>query len=436
MKSKSFEFFKPLPSPYSSQKSSSSSTSTNIFAINFNIQKKRKRDLWLRDYFLNHPSPYRKIKPDQKTLPPLIPSPAKPKTEFYSFKPVYINTNPNFRYHSTILTTNESSPLNEKFEVFRSIRDGKTYLVSPNSRSYCLEIIYLGYYNNKLITRLKGHPYYITTVRYFLDKKNNKEYLISADGKNNVIVWDITYFDKNDYNNEMIKKIIISTKYKNNFIYSCLLFFNINNSSNNNNPDNYIITSSNSKEIENDEFTRVYSLTDGSFIKNTFNSNTNYLLSWVNEKEVKSYLIELCSNGILVYNIFEEQTYMERKDNNNYMGGFIYEKEEKSSEILVTNLLENFIFIYDLYKKDLSKKIEINASSLYYSIQINERYMIVTDLYTKSFNIIDIIIDKTITKIRGKHSVGTICVKKINHPKFGESLLTSGKDNLIKIWIK
>ena len=53
--------------------------------------------------------------------------------------------------------------------------------------------------DNNRITNLKGHTNKITTIRYFLNNKNFKEYLISADiDKIVVIIWDITNnFKKN-----------------------------------------------------------------------------------------------------------------------------------------------------------------------------------------------------------------------------------------------
>lgn len=440
--------------PHKHSFSSSYYSSPDYQKTDFNFHKKRKRDLWLHDYYINHPQHFRKIKKSPERPPP-PPSPPRPKTEFDSVKPVFINSNPNFKYCKTIINTNDSFPLNSKFEVFCSIKDSRVYLVSPNYHTYYLEIILLGYYKTKLITRLKGHKYYVTFVKYFLDKENKKEYLISADGKQYVIIWEISEIDKNDYNNDKIKKIIITTRYKNTFIYSCYLFFNLNrveinsnsiistnsnsnsfSNSTNNYSNSFIVTSSISTRNENEEYTHIYSLEDGSFIKNTYNNNTNFLLSWTNKTEDKPYLIELCNNGFMVYNILEELTYMEVKDNNNYMSGFILEKEQKQTDLLITNLLENFIYIYDLNLKNLFKIIETNNTVLYYTIQLNEKYFAATDLYNSSFLIIDGINYKAVSRVHGKHSGGTTCIKKIIHPFYGESLLTSGKDNSVKLWVK
>ena len=59
--------------------------------------------------------------------------------------------------------------------------------------------------------------------------------------------------------------------------------------------------------------------------------------------------------------------------------------------------------------------------------------IIAADYTNKSFKIIDIeneiIVNKT-----GQHTKNVICVKKINHPLYGESLLTASNDETIKLW--
>ena len=40
-----------------------------------------------------------------------------------------------------------------------------------------------------------------------------------------------------------------------------------------------------------------------------------------------------------------------------------------------------------------------------------------------------------ICDINGQHTDNVICIKKIYHPIYGESLLSVAKDNTIKLWI-
>ena len=72
--------------------------------------------------------------------------------------------------------------------------------------------------------------------------------------------------------------------------------------------------------------------------------------------------------------------------------------------------------------------------SLNYIIQWNDKYIIVADNKNKSFKIIDIDKSEVICNIGGKHENNVICVKKIYHPLYGESLLSAGNDKIIKLW--
>ena len=126
--------------------------------------------------------------------------------------------------------------------------------------------------DNKIILTCPGHKRTIRTIRYFINKKNNNEYLISGSIDKEVIIWDIN----NNY--KIIQRI--DTKYEKG-IYSCLLIF----------PDKiddrYIITSNFYKSQNNENSaTKVYSLNNNKLIKYINNTNTvsvYYLLHWYNK---------------------------------------------------------------------------------------------------------------------------------------------------------
>ena len=349
----------------------------------------------------------------------------------------FIKKNPNFIYHSTIIHINDGNLLNNKFEAFYCYKDKKLYIASPNHFNYQLYILCLN--NNRMIVKLKGHSFFITSIRYFFNQTDKKEYLISADRNKWVIIWDI--------NNNFDKKVVINTRIKDTHIYSCLILFNITNTAflstsnnstfeNEDNTNSYIIISSNNLSYDNEssEYTSIYLLDNDSFIKSTYNNNTNYLLSWLNKMNNKEYIIELCKEKVLIYNIFDEDTYYEFENGINYMSGFICNKYDEI-DYLFTNTIEKYIFIYNLNEKILVNTINIGGWSLYNIIQWDNKYIIVIDSYKKLMKIIDIDQGKAISCLSNVHSVGITSIKKINHPLYGESLLTSGKDNKIKLWI-
>ena len=140
--------------------------------------------------------------------------------------------NPNLKYKLDIINTCEFVGGNDIFEVFNSIHDKKVYIIHQNGLN--LEVFDI--FANKTINTLKGHKNNPMSIRYFMDNKNSKEYLISADTDKVVIVWDID----EKYN----IKYKINTGYGDrNYIFSCLLVFPHNN--------NHIIIRFQGKELLN-----------------------------------------------------------------------------------------------------------------------------------------------------------------------------------------
>ena len=275
-------------------------------------------------------------------------------------------------------------------------------------------------YNKKIIS-LQGHNNTIRTIRYFMNIKNKKEYLISADKNKTVIIWDIT----NNYN------ILynINTNYGDD-IYSCLLIFS------NNDNNNYIITSTknNSNDIDKSS-SKIYSLNDGQFIKYINNSNNYriyYLLSWDNDN--KDYIIEFANNKIIINNLLEDKLYSEliQEPEENHYSGFI--KNKDNIDYLYSSSNNGYINIWNLNNKQIFKVINTNKCKLNNIIEWNDKFIIVADFENKSFIIINKEISKVICEIKGVHKKGVKSIKKIYHPIYGESLLSSDQDRIIKIW--
>ena len=326
----------------------------------------------------------------------------------------------NLKYKIDITNMNESSGSNDIFEVFISYKDNKEYIISPNSQNYNLDIFSL--LDNKKIKSLSGHKALILTVRYFINNKDYNEYLISADDNKIVIIWDIT----NNYN----IKYKINTEYENNDdIFSCLLVFPHNNN------DNYIITSIASNFNGNNKpAIKIYSLNNGSFVKNiNIYNRINYLISWHNKKNNKYYIIQLAEQKIIIHNLLEEELYAEliKQPENYHQCGFIYKID--SNDYLCTSSINEGINIWDLYNKSIYKVINIDNCYLMHIIQWNNKYFIVAD-YTNSYIKIINLENEVIKDISNNVNKEVICIKKIYHPKYGESLLSAGEDNTIKLW--
>ena len=339
------------------------------------------------------------------------------------------NNDPNkLKLHSSIIKNTSAKGVNDIFEVFTSAKDGQKYLVSKNGKNHNIEIISLIY--NKIIKELSydNNTTSITMIRYFFNYKGKKEYLVSADLNKNVIVWDIN----NNY--EILHKI--NTEYEDVNIYSCYLFFD-------NFENNYIFTSCGLNKYKKNEtsYTKMYSLKNGNFIKNIIDSNNNntyYILIWHNDSEKINYLIELCEKKIVITNFIQNNIYAKLINTDlyilKYYSGFIYSIENKKN-YLCCSTSNGYIIIWDLINKTLINYCKISKFELYHIIQWNQKYAIVSGGNTKLIKIFDLEKYENLDNIITNHHSSVNCVKKINHPKYGEALLSCGNDHKIKLYI-
>ena len=327
----------------------------------------------------------------------------------------------NLKFKKDIINSNTSSGWNDLFEVFLSYIDQKEYIASPNKDNYNIDIISLD--DSKLITELKGHVNDVRTIRYFINKSFN-EYLISADDDKLVIVWDVT----NDYG-----ALHLIETYYTDCIYSCLLLFDdIENK-------NYIITSSFYIDSDKEKASsKMYSLETGNFIKNINKTNKIgifYLLPWLNKDENKYYVVQFGGKKIIVTDL-EDKSYFELVNDpeENHYSGFIYTKDK--TDYLCSSSAIGFINIWDLINKEIFKVIDTKNCKLTHLIQWNEKYGIVADYSNCSMKIIDIEKGEIVKDIGGQHKDkdNVKCVKKINSSTNGESLLSVGKEGIIKLW--
>ena len=117
-----------------------------------------------------------------------------------------------------------------------------------------------------------------------------------------------------------------------------------------------------------------------------------------------------------------------------HFSGCLYHK--KNNDYLCSSSSNGYINIWDLYNQKIYKTINTNGCKLVcklaHIIEWNKKYIIVVDNKNKSFKVIDLD-DESIYNINTEHKKELISIKKIIHPKYGESLLSSARDNIIKI---
>ena len=90
--------------------------------------------------------------------------------------------------------------------------------------------------------------------------------------------------------------------------------------------------------------------------------------------------------------------------------------------------------IWDLLNINLIYFGKISKVELYNIIQWNDNYALISGGTNKTIKIFDLKKFKEVKSIETGHSSNVNCIKKIMHPTYRESLLTSGNDHKINLW--
>ena len=178
-------------------------------------------------------------------------------------------TEPNFKFKEIVRDKADCLTSTYQFECYKD-KNGEVYLIYPffdienDMNNYHLSVVRLK--DNKEVKLLEGYKDRILTIRYFQDPYTKSDYLVSADRKNNIILWDL----RNNFSKKLEKKVNC-----NSFIYSLLLIFD---------PNKIYIAFLNT-----DDGTKVFDINNNNNIINIKNANYNsfFLEYWFNSKKNK-----------------------------------------------------------------------------------------------------------------------------------------------------
>ena len=280
------------------------------------------------------------------------------------------------------------------------------------------DILLIALNDNKVIKKLKGHNDRVLSARYFQEPNSKKDYLISADRRQIVIVWDLNDFCK----------IFEKEMNYDSFIYSSLLISFSNNI--------YAVISTLGEGS-----TKIFNLKDESKfidINNTKNLSVYYLTYWYNKKSNELIIIQCGKKLILMTEFPNNIVYDIWNSDEKYpynLSGLVFTNRERN--LLAISATYGLITIYDLEEKIIILKIIIDDVFLYNFIKWNDNYLFVLDSLNKkiiNFNIKDNEF-KQEDEIELPELYFDRFIKKVNHPKYGESLLTIGIDWKIKLFI-
>ena len=337
---------------------------------------------------------------------------------------------PNFFFQEEVISYCDCvCGLNESFDVFKSIKNNKHYLIISNKDNNNIEIIDL--ISKEIIKSIEGNAKYIY-LKYYLNQRNSKEYLITANIKSVVKIISITD------NYDLIASINFPKEFKNtwNFL-NCAIIFNI---QINSRKLDILLVSSRARYQE--EYpTKIYNLANGQFLKdinNTEKNKTRFIIPWFNEYKGLYYLVECCENLLIIINILHNEIYakLDEERFKIYSSGFVHKKNH--IDYLFVSNSSSEIKIWNLMNKELVKLIKVSEKydnrRLYGLLFWNERYLLVNDDTNKTIKVIDLKQNNVVSQIKNLHKGSVRCLKRINHPEYGECLLTGGDDQKIKLW--
>jgi len=308
--------------------------------------------------------------------------------------------------------------LDNTFCVFKSLINEELYLVYSTK---IISIICFNIINNKKINQIKNaHEKYISNFRYYFDKMNKRDLIMSISSiDNNLKLWNINNLECL-YNFKKVNSI-------GRLISSC--FINDNNLT-------YIL-SSNSNHPNDCEPIKIFEL-NGNQLKslNQSNDNTFFIGTFYNKRIYKTYIITGNYGYVKSYDYNDDCLYhkYDGNDNRRHYSLDINESENDDIIKLIDSSCSGIIRIWDFNSGELLNKINVDDNMIYSVCLWNWNYLFIGCM-DNTIKLIDLVKGEII-KVLTECDNFIICVKKVKHPKYGECLVSQGLGKeQIKIWI-
>lgn len=351
-------------------------------------------------------------------------------------------TNPNFKFREYPATLRECLGTTYSFDVFKN-KEGKAILVTPHfdidnqcnkegDPSKGLEnyhyISLIDLQDNKEIKQLFGHTDRIVTCRFFEDPHTKKQYLISADRKYKVKVWDLS-----DDGKIIFDKAVDGYD---NFIYSVLMVFEEDKiyvlTSTLGNGETNVYTINKDKEKDKDKVEVIK-------LKDTKDLNIYYLDYWFEEStedgQSEHHIIQCGKSNILISQLKKDTNYSIKTDEKyaNNLCAMVFKKGDK--DLLITSATRGLIKVIDLKdKKEIYSK-EYADVFFYNFIRWNDQYILLYEAMQRRILVLDVYNEyKIVSKVLCPEMYYDRFLRKVDHPKYGESILSVGIDWKVKLY--
>ena len=313
---------------------------------------------------------------------------------------------------SDVLLNSYTCMFSNSFLYFKTF-DDLNYLVysSKNNSIICFDL-----YKNQKIVEIKNNEI-ISSFRNFSDKKNKRDFILAVfPNKNNLRIWNVKNWQCILYINQVYNEASIYS--------ACFL----------NDNGNIFVIASNCDYFGVSESIKVFDF-NGNKIKEINDSNDATLtidiyFDKINSKKYiitgnKHYLKSFDYDKNILY-----QKYYEEDCSSHY--SFIIDDKKEITK-LFESCKDGNIRIWNFHSGILLIKIKISDQSLYDICLWDDKFLLVA-CHDKEIKILDLTNNKIVKKLI-RHNNSVISLKKINHIKFGECLISHGYENdQFKIW--
>ena len=297
--------------------------------------------------------------------------------------------------------------------IFKSIYDNLTLICVDENDS----LIFYDLVNFKKINQINNSVYRITDLRYHLDNKNKRDLIMVTGYENLIQIWDCNKL-------ECLTKIEINDE-NGCHILSCFIYFNNNLNIiatlkySDNNP--FIIYDIEGNKIEEIKNSYKYINNMNSYYYNK--SSSTYVL--VNMNNINSYYL----NGKKEYFVYENHF------KSNFIKNVIIDDNEEVIKLIGQSNKNIQIWNFNTGEKIINLEFQedlhdINAwNPPFYFISTSKRE---ENDSTSKIKIVDIRNGKIIRILDYKNE-NLNCIRKINHPSIGDTLIVGTSTNKIEI---
>ena len=305
--------------------------------------------------------------------------------------------------------------LDNTFCVFKSFNN-ILFLIYTNKRNSIISYNLIDY---KIINEIKNaHQHSISNFRHFFDKNNKRDLIMTISGvNNNIKIWNFNTFE-----------CLLNIRPINNkgWIDSACFFYKDNNT--------YIITSNNNITNPLDPI-KIFDF-KGNNIKELNDSLefTYFIDIYEDNIKNKSYLITGNKGYSKSYDYNDNKVYHKYVVKNDIPFHHVSILIDNSEEI--TKMIEPSCFginVWNFHSGDLIRTIKINDEWLH-SIGTIEKNILYGACRNRTIAIIDVNKGEIINYYFEIHNKTIINIKKINHPKYGDCLISSDS-SCIKLMI-